>query len=88
MKPEAVSKWMLQALEKEGCLYQEDVVDFLVKSKSENLLRENTDGNLVLATSLLTSFRKLTEPGVVWVKPERYWRFRVAEDEETRSVRG
>mgnify|MGYP006879605538 CR=1 FL=1 len=79
---------MLQALEKEGCLYQEDVVDYLVKAGSDNLLRENADGNVVLATPLLNAFKKITEPEVVWVKPERYWRYRVAEDENTRSVRG
>ena len=79
---------MLSNLEKESCLYQDDVVDYLVKSKFDDLLRENADGNLVLQRSVLNSFRKLTETNVVWVKPDRYWRFRVKEDEDGREARG
>ncbi|QEW07136.1 DUF6953 family protein [Nitrincola iocasae] len=88
MTPDAVSAWMLSALEKDGCIYQDDVVDYLVKGDHENLLRENSDGNLVLNRNVLTAFRKLTETNVVWVKPDRYWRFRVAEDEPGRDARG
>lgn len=88
MEADSAAKWMLSALEKEGCIYQDDVVDYLVKSGSENLLRENADGNLVLNRNLLAAFRKLTETNVVWVKPDRYWRFRVAEDEPGRDARG
>lgn len=80
--------WMQAVIEKEGCLYQDDVVDYLVRAKQESLLRENTDGNLVVATPLLNAFRKLNEKTVVWVKPDRYWRMRVAEDEDGREARG
>ena len=80
--------WMLQKLEKEGCLYQDDVVDYLVKGKSEHLLRENSQGSLVLGKPILDEFRKATEPNVVWVKPDYYWRYRVAEDEDGREARG
>jgi len=31
---------------------------------------------------------KITETTVVWVKPDRYWRWRVAEDEPGREARG
>lgn len=82
------SAWMLAQIEREGCIYQDDVVDLLVKSKAENLLRENSDGNLVVGTELLNAFKKLTETNVVWVKPDRYWRFRVPEDEPGREARG
>jgi hypothetical protein len=75
-------------LEKDGCLYQDDVVDYLVKSGADSLLRENTDGNLVLQRKLLNAFRELTPDNVVWVKPDRYWRFRVPEDEPGRDARG
>lgn len=88
MNTDAVSKWMLSTLDRDGCLYQDDVVDYLVKSKLDNLLRENADGNLVLQRKLLNSFRKLTETNVVWVKPDKYWRFRVTEDEGGREARG
>lgn len=30
-------------LEKDGCLYQEDVVDFLVKNDQMDLLKENAE---------------------------------------------
>lgn len=80
--------WMQAVIEKEGCLYQDDVVDYLVRSKQGALLRENADGNLVIATPVLNAFRALNEKAVVWVKPDRYWRIRVPEDEEGRDARG
>ena len=83
-----VSIWMQSKLEKDGCLYQDDVVDFLVKSKNEELLRENNDGNQVLQRKLLNEFKKRNEANVVWVVPDRYWRHRVAEDEPGRNARG
>jgi len=83
-----VTGWMLARIEHDGCLYQDDVVDFLVKSKTEQFLRENADGNQVLNADVLTAFRKRTDTTVVWVKPDRYWRFRVTEDEPGREARG
>ncbi|WP_369915167.1 hypothetical protein AB8810_00285 [Xanthomonas sp. NCPPB 3005] len=80
--------WMLERIDKEGCLYQDDVVDYLVTSKKEDLLRENADGNLVLGRAILKGFRKATENDVVWVKPDFYWRRRVPEDEPGREARG
>jgi hypothetical protein len=86
--PDSVASWMLAELEKHGCIYQDDVVDYLVRSKAEQLTRENADGNLVVGKAVLDAFRKLTEATVVWVKPDLYWRFRVAEDEPGREARG
>jgi len=88
MKPSDVASWMLGELEAQGCIYQDDVVDHLVKAKAEALLRENNDGNLVVGREVLSAFKAITESTVVWVKPERYWRFRVAEDEPGREARG
>ncbi|TAA10261.1 hypothetical protein EA658_04585 [Pseudoxanthomonas winnipegensis] len=79
---------MLSELEQHGCIYQDDVVDHLVRAKADSMLRENSDGNLVVGKSVLDAFKKLTETTVVWVKPDRYWRFRVAEDEPGREARG
>jgi hypothetical protein len=79
---------MLAQLTQDGCVYQDDVVDALVRANAESLLRENSDGNLVVGAELLKAFRKLIETDVVWVKPDRYWRFRVAEDEPGRDARG
>ena len=88
MTPDSVALWMLEKIRNESCIYQDDVVDFLVKNNQEVLLVENADGNKVLGRNVLTSFRKLTDSTVVWVKPDRYWRFRVDEDEPGRDARG
>ena len=88
MDADAVACWMLKQIERDGCIYQDDVVDYLVKAKREDLLTENADGNQVVGKSVLAAFRKLTETTVVWVKPDRYWRVRVAEDEPGRDARG
>lgn len=88
MDVNAVAQWMLQQIILEDCIYQDDVVDYLVKSKQEHLLTENPDGNQVVGKTVLLAFRKLTEENVVWVKPDRYWRFRVPEDEPGRDARG
>lgn len=88
MNATEASLWMRSRLDKERCLYQDDVVDFLVKAKADELLKENSDGNLVLALKLLTEFRKLTQDEIVWVKPDKYWRFRVSEDGPGRDARG
>lgn len=88
MDAKNVAAWMLAQIEKDGCIYQDDVVDYVVKAKAEALLRENADGNLVLGTTILNAFRALTPESVVWVKPDRYWRWRVAEDEPGREARG
>ncbi|VVQ34499.1 DUF6953 family protein [Pseudomonas fluorescens] len=88
MEVSAVAQWMLQQIILDDCIYQDDVVDYLVKSKQENFLTENTDGNQVIGKAVLSEFRKLTEANVVWVKPDRYWRFRVPEDESGRDARG
>ncbi|WP_074939183.1 DUF6953 family protein [Ectopseudomonas composti] len=82
------AKWMLSELDRSGCLYQDDVVDYLVKAKADPLLRENADGNLAVGRQVLSAFLSLTETTVVWVKPERYWRWRVLEDEPGREARG
>ena len=88
MDLEAINQWMLAKLEQDGCLYQDDAVDHIVKSGKEEFLRQNSEGNQVLSTKVLSSFRKSTEPDVVWVKPDKYWRYRVTEDEEGRDARG
>ena len=83
-----VAAWMLAQIERDGCIYQDDVVDYLVKAKLETLTRENADGNLVVGQEVLKSFKSITETNVVWVKPDRYWRYRVKEDEPGREARG
>ncbi|MFH0021141.1 DUF6953 family protein [Pseudomonas fluorescens] len=88
MEVESIIEWMLTKLNEDTCIYQDDVVDHLLKSEAEDFLIENADGNVVLGRKVLEGFRKATETTVVWVKPGRYWRFRVAEDEPGREARG
>lgn len=88
MDVNSVAAWMLGKIQEEDCIYQDDVVDHLIKAEREDLLIENADGNQVLGKGVLAAFRKLTPDNVVWVKPDRYWRFRVAEDEPGRDARG
>lgn len=88
MNAQQAAEWMQSQLDVHGCLYQDDAVDFLVKSEASLLLRENADGNVVLGRSVLSAFRKLNATTVVWVKPDKYWRFRVKEDEDGRDARG
>lgn len=83
-----VAHWMQLKLEQDTCIYQDDVVDMLVKNNLEEHLRENSDGNQVLARPVLNEFKKLNEKTVVWVSSGKYWRFRVKEDEESRTARG
>nr|WP_312053516.1 ATP-dependent RNA helicase HrpA [Pantoea brenneri] len=79
---------MMLSLQKDGCLYQQDVVDYLIKSSNEAFLKENADGNLVLSIKVINKFRVSSRENVVWVKPDKYWRYRVAEDEDGREARG
>lgn len=88
MQVNDVVQWMLTKLQKDGCLYQDDVVDYLVKNNQMDFLKENSEGNLVLKLSINSGFKKETINNVVWVKPDRYWRYRVAEDEPGREARG
>ncbi len=88
MDAKTVASWMLKEIENNKCIYQDDVVDYLVRLNAESLLRENTEGNLVIGREVLSAFKKLTEINVVWVKSDRYWRMRVAEDEAGREALG
>ena len=88
MDAKTTAQWMFIKLKQDKCLYQDDVVDFIIKTKNEVILKENSDGNLVLNRTVLNEFKKLTATDVVWVKADFYWRFRVKEDEVGRSARG
>ena len=79
---------MLAQLEREKLIYLDEVVDLLSNAKRDYLVSESSDSNLVIGKAVLAAFRKLTETTVVWVKPDRYWRFRVPEDEPGRGARG
>lgn len=81
------AQWMLAMLHRDGCIYQDDTVDMLIKADAEDLLRENPDGNIVLGSGVLNAFKNVSA-SAVWIKPDRYWRWRVDEDEVGRDQRG
>lgn len=78
----------MKNLKSDSCLYQQDVVDYLVKQHNEQHLKENADGNQVLSAKIINKFRVASGINVVWVKPDKYWRYRVHEDENGREARG
>ena len=78
---------MLAMLERDGCVYQDDTIDMLAKASAEYLLKENADGNPALGRPVLNEFKKISTEAV-WIKPDRYWRWRVEEDEPGREQRG
>lgn len=48
MDAQEAAKWMLSELERQGCLYQDDVVDLLVKSKADHLCEKTATATLFL----------------------------------------
>ena len=78
----------MSTLATDRCLYQQDVVDHLIKSGNEQLLKENADGNQALALKIINKFRADSGEDVVWVRSDKYWRYRVPEDEDGREARG
>ncbi|MEI7209241.1 ATP-dependent RNA helicase HrpA [Pectobacterium carotovorum] len=78
----------MSILTTQGSLYQQDVVDYLVRGSNEQHLKENADGNQALSTKVINKFRVDSGENVVWVKPDKYWRYRVPEDEDGREARG
>lgn len=86
--PDQTAAWMLSRIKAEDCVYQDDVVDYVLATHGEQWLRENADGNLVVGKEILAAFLAISKDTVVWIKPDRYWRWRVAEDEPGREQRG
>lgn len=83
-----LAAWMQARLQNQGCIYQDEAVDLALKSGTPTLYRENNDGNVVLGATVLAEFKKLNADTVVWIKPDRYWRWRCSTDEPGREARG
>ena len=89
MTAEDLAQWMYARIHDQGCVYQDESVDHaLYVGKNDSLVRVNDAGNIVLGTTVLSAFRKLNDRGIVWVKPDRYWRWRCSTDEPGREQRG
>lgn len=89
MTPAELAAWMHTRLKDQGCVYQDEAVDrALYGARNPALFRINADGNIVLSAQVLSAFKALDADGVVWVKPDRYWRWRCTTDEPGREQRG
>ena len=89
MTPQDLAQWMYARLQDQRCVYQDESVDkALYGGGGADLYRINDDGNIVLAKDVLAAFRKLDDDTVVWVKPDRYWRWRCSTDKPGREQRG
>jgi hypothetical protein len=78
--PEAVAKWMLSQLEREGWLYQEDAVGQIGERFGAEFTYLNDGGNPAIDRRVLRAFRKLTDDKVVWDRSDRCWRRRTLDD--------
>jgi hypothetical protein len=87
MKPTAsdVAKWMLDELNREQILYQETAVWEIQEKFGESFVYQNDRGNLAISKEVLSEFKKISEDTVVWIRGQRYWRFREATDEPGRK---
>jgi hypothetical protein len=85
---EDIAKWMLSELEKDRILYQETAVCDIQDKFGESFVYYNQNGNQAISKEVLSEFRKLTGDNVVWVRGERYWRFREREDDPGRRQEG
>ena len=65
---DTVVDWMLIRLNQDTCLYQDDVIDYLIKANLEHLTAENAEGNQVLRDKVLAVFKQKTLDDVVWVQ--------------------
>lgn len=74
--------WIQARLKEEGCLYQADIVDYLIKNEQKKFLKINSEGDHILTLNIHSALEKNFHQNIVWVASGRYWRYRVLEDEE------
>ena len=70
-----VAEFMKSELEKKREIFQEDIVYQIKRRFGDEFVYINQNGNLALSKKVLAEFRKIT-PDLVWVRSDRYWRFR------------
>lgn len=83
-----IAKWMLSELEKSQILYQETAASDIQERFGDSFVYDNPNGNMAISKDVLSEFRELTNGRVVWVRGERYWRFREGQDEPGRRQDG
>ncbi|GLS42924.1 DUF6953 family protein [Methylobacterium brachythecii] len=75
-----VAIYMVNQLDRKKYLYQEEVVDEIVRLFGRPHYYENEAGNHAISKEVLKEFRKLTNDNVVWERGERCWRRRLSDD--------
>jgi hypothetical protein len=71
-----VAEWMLGEVTRNGELYQEAAVHYIVENFGHEFTYDNENGNLAIRRDVLAAFRKVTENSVVWDRENRLWRKR------------
>ena len=75
-----VGEWMLAELKNSGTLSQSQAAHGIVQHFGGGFIYRNRNGNYAIDPEALKHFRMLTEKTVVWIKSERFWRWRQEDD--------
>jgi len=79
-----IAEWMYEKLKENGILYHEEAVYGIMENFGEEYTYLNENGNSAIDRRVLKEFRKLTDRNVVWVRSDKYWRFRKEGDGDSR----
>lgn len=85
MTPKEAAHWLLAEVRANGELYQYEAASHLENETGKDLTYINDNGNVAIAPSVLSEFRKLAPDEVVWERSERLWRLREEYDEPGRN---
>jgi hypothetical protein len=75
-----VAEWMFNELKKAGALYQSNAARSIIQHFGGGFIYRNRNDNYAIDHDVLEHFRTITEKTVVWVKRERFWRWRQESD--------
>jgi hypothetical protein len=71
-----VAEWMLNELKKSEMLYQSYAVSAILQHFGGGFIYPNRQDNYAIDVEVLKHFRTLTEKTVVWVRRQKFWRWR------------
>lgn len=71
-----VAKWMKQAVDSNGMLFQEIAVHQIQQQFGAAFVYINDAGNMAISKTVLREFKKISADTVVWERGERMWRQR------------
>jgi len=84
--PEDVARWMLEALEKAGYLYQWEAILEIQSRFGADFTYLNESRNFAIDRRVLRAFRNLTEDTVVWRRTQCCWARRGPHDPPQRQA--